>query len=251
MYSKVHDFPLHNSQLWGETLVLYPSSTAVLRLCLSSAGSNRSSRISPDGRRSSSAGFYGPLIHSTGRTAHGNPALNVINPIYIASLSLASSYPSHGAALGACSAPAPPPAGLARCLWPCGLLFAVSSPFFSVLEMDIEVFDSWICFMGVCVCVLPVSVLANALHIFKNNTKTNKIRFDQWPCFTKLTGHFCFASFFFFLFPQRFSVLQFNFKCIYKIFPKCNWSKYFEGMRAMLENPSFSNPNTVLYGLWE
>lgn len=107
-------------------------------------------------------------------------------------------------------------------------------------------FASW-----VCVCVLPVSVLANALHIFKNNTKTNKIRCNQWPCFTKLTGHFCFASFFFFLFPQRFSVLQFNFKCIYKIFPKCNWSKYFEGMRAMLENPSFSNPNTVLYGLWE
>lgn len=49
--------------------------------------------------------------------------------------------------------------------------------------------------------------------------------------------------------PQRSSVLQFNFKRIYKICPKCNWSKYFERMRAMLENTSFSNQSTVLYGL--
>lgn len=126
----------------------------------------------------------------------------------------------------------------------CFLLFLL---LFSVLEMDIEGFDSWICFMGV--CVLPVSVLANDLHVSKNYTKTNKIKCNQWPCFTKLTGHFCFASFFFF--PQRSSVLQFNFKCIYKICPKCNWGKYFERIRAMLENPSFSNQSTVLYGLWK
>lgn len=106
--------------------------------------------------------------------------------------------------------------------------------------------------LRVCVCVLPVSVLANDLHVSKNYTKTNKTKCNQWPCFTKLTGHFLFCQLFFFFFPSACSsVLQFNFKCIYKICPKCNWGKYFERIRAVLENLSFSNQSTVLYGLWK